>query len=174
MPIPDLGLPTLNPFVGLTETIEAAAIPSSDRTFLHSELDQLQQSFVHCQAQPATVLHGDAWQGNLVVPRDGQPTLLDFEAFCVGPSNWDLISIAADYADFSRLSTAEYTSFSEAYGSDVTTSPTFRTLASIQELRWTCFALRKAATNPQAKDQALHRIACLHGDVPRPWSWSAH
>ncbi|MDS1272333.1 hypothetical protein RIF23_18765 [Lipingzhangella sp. LS1_29] len=52
-------------------------------------------------------------------------------------------------------------------------APAYRTLAEIQELRWVCFTLSKAATRPGAADEARHRIRCLRGGVPRPWTWAA-
>lgn len=115
----------------------------------------------------------NARQGNRVVPAGGSPTFLDLEAFCVGPAAWDLVNIAADYADFDRLTRTEYAEFVASYGYDVITSASFRTIASIQELRWTCFALRMAETEPRDRAEALHRIACLRGEVPRPWTWAA-
>jgi hypothetical protein len=85
-----------------------------------------------------------------------------------------LIALAVDRTDFERIDQAEYRAFVDAYGGyDVTTWPGYRTLADILELRWVCFALAKASTNPVAADQARHRIACLRGEIPRPWRWTA-
>jgi hypothetical protein len=83
------------------------------------------------------------------------------------------VPIAVDFADFARLTSTEYSSFVSAYGADVTGEPAFRLYADVQELRWLCFALSKAAVSKAAAAEAQHRIACLRGDVPRPWRWTA-
>ena len=120
------------------------------------------------------VVHGDAWTGNVVVPRPGLPVLLDLEAVAVGQPEWDLVQTAVDHTDFNRIDRAEYISFVDAYGGyDVTSLADYRVLADIQELRWVCFALSKSEASPAAAQQVHHRIACLRGDVPRPWSWTA-
>jgi hypothetical protein len=46
-------------------------------------------------------------------------------------------------------------------------------MADIQELRWVCFALGVAGRDSGAIEEAVHRIACLRGDVAKPWTWSA-
>src|SRR5699024_6229203 len=119
-------------------------------------------------------VHGDAWQGNVAVPQTGTPVLLDLEHVSCGHSDWDLIPIAVDYADFARLTSTDYHDFVAAYGDhDVTATPGFRVLADIQELRWVVFVLGKAANSAHAVREAQHRIACLRGEIPRPWTWTA-
>lgn len=122
---------------------------------------------------PEGLIHGDAWQGNVAVPDDGDPILLDLEAFSIGPKYWDLISMAVDYTDFSRISDAEYNDFVAAYGLDVTKHAAYRTLADIQELRWTSYVIGKAEHDPAAATEARHRISCMQGQVSRPWLWKA-
>lgn len=46
-------------------------------------------------------------------------------------------------------------------------------LAAIRALRWVCFVLSKADTNRDAARETQRRLACLRGEVPLPWSWSA-
>lgn len=174
LPVDSIELPALDPFHRMRETIEGAAVSADRRDFLTRHLAKLRADYAHIQADiRMAILHGDAWQGNCVVPAGGPPTFVDLEAFCVGPAAWDLVNLAADYVDFDRLTSAEYAEFVAGYGHDVTTSPDFGLLASIQELRWACFALRVAETEPRHRAEALHRIACLRGEVPRPWTWSA-
>jgi aminoglycoside phosphotransferase (APT) family kinase protein len=125
-------------------------------------------------ASSRELIHGDAWQGNVAVPDSGPPILLDLEMVSLGDHAWDLVQIAVDYTDFARLTTTDYKAFVTAYGgADLTTMSGFRTLADIQELRWVAFALSKATVSKSAATEARHRIACLQGDVPRPWSWNA-
>jgi aminoglycoside phosphotransferase (APT) family kinase protein len=121
------------------------------------------------------VVHGDAWQGNVVVPhRGGRPVLLDLDHVAVGPQEWDLVPIAVDHTDFARISVQEYEKFVDAAGgTDVTSSPAFVVLAAITEIRWTAFTVRKAATDDRFVDEVHHRIRCLRGAVPKPWEWTA-
>ena len=80
----------------------------------------------------------------------------------------DNASVAADEPD------DDYTAFVTAYGGyDVRDEPWFRTLADLQELRWTAFVADKAAHDPDAAAEVSHRLACLRGEIPRPWKWSA-
>ena len=119
-------------------------------------------------------VQGDAWQGNLVVPDGGSPILLDFDHVSIGHLAWDLIPLAVDYEDFARISSYDYTAFVSDYGGyDVRDAHWFRTLADLQELRWTAFVADKSAHNLAAAAEVSHRLACLQGKVPRPWRWAA-
>lgn len=177
LPIPNTpDLPRLDPFADFAERIDnATGVPVDDRSWLADHLNDLGNQWQHLPSgRPFCVVHGDAWQGNVAVPDRGEPVLLDLEHFAIGPPEWDLIALAVDRTDFERIDQAEYRAFIDAYGGyDVTTWSGYRTLADILELRWVCFALAKASTSPVAADEARHRIACLRGEIPRPWRWTA-
>jgi aminoglycoside phosphotransferase (APT) family kinase protein len=176
LPVPtDLRLPTFDPFDGLTQrTSQDVAITEDDRAWLTAELAELRERYRQLSVGPPShVIHGDAWQGNIAVAGDGVPVLLDLERVSGGHPEWDLISLAVDYTDFARLTAEDYQSFVDAYGTDVTTALAFPTFARIQELRWLCFAISKSATSTTAAAEVRHRIACLRGDIPRPWTWTA-
>ncbi|MFI5779103.1 phosphotransferase enzyme family protein [Nocardia sp. NPDC051570] len=169
-------LPEYDPFDTLRERLVASDVADEgDRMWLQSHYDDLRRRFDELpKPQALHVIHGDAWQGNLVVPASGTPILLDLDKVSLGWPEWDLIQLAVDYTDFSRVSEADYRSFVEAYGGfDLTTQPSFRVLADIQELRWVGFALGQATASAAVAQQAKHRIACLRGKVPRPWRWEA-
>ncbi|SEC10306.1 Ser/Thr protein kinase RdoA involved in Cpx stress response, MazF antagonist [Amycolatopsis tolypomycina] len=177
LPAPRIpGLPRHDPFIDLDRRIGlATALDPGDRTWLERHLGELERRYQDfADAGPTGVIHGDAWQGNVAVPETGRPILLDLEMVSFGRYDWDLVQVAVDHTDFARITTSEYESFVAGYGGyDVTRTPGYRTLADIQELRWVAFALSKVGTRPEAAAQARHRIACLRGDVSRPWSWSA-
>lgn len=169
-------LPRYDPFSGLRERLVAAGtVDNDDRTWLLTRHDELRKRYDKLlDPLPLTVIHGDAWQGNLVVPPSGIPTVLDLDKVSLGRPEWDLIQLAVDYTDFTRIPDADYLSFVDAYGGyDVTTRPDFRVFADIQELRWVGFAVKRASASKTAARQANHRIACLRGAVPRPWQWEA-
>ena len=178
LPVPDdLDLQVLDPFDGLDQSMENQPILSpQDRVWLRDRLTSLRAEYVAVRPYLTTgVIHGDAWQGNVVVPYDGSgPVLLDLDHIGVGPRDWDLVPLAVDHTDFARISSADYRDFVTALGGyDVTTSPGYDVLAVITEMRWTAFAIRKAGTDPGAAEQVRHRLACLKGEVPKPWTWTA-
>lgn len=171
-----LQLPTVDPFAELDPRVEnATTLDANDRAWLTRHLAELRDRYNQLPlGEPRHVIHGDAWQGNVAVPDSGTPILLDLEHVAIGYTDWDLIPLAVDYADFARLSRDDYQSFVTAYGGrDVLKTPSFRVLAEIQELRWVSFVISKSEMNPEASKEARHRIACLRGDAPRPWSWTA-
>lgn len=169
--------PEVDPFEGLTEAIESGTtLPEDDRGWLIALAEQLRAEYKALRPGLAQcVIHGDAWQGNVVVPiSGGPPVLLDLDHIGIGPREWDLVSLAVDFTDFARVPQVDYDAFVAAYGGyDMTAWPGYRTLATTRELRWTAFVLGKADTNAEAERQVRHRIACLRGEVSRPWSWSA-
>ncbi|WP_343063714.1 aminoglycoside phosphotransferase family protein [Haloechinothrix aidingensis] len=168
-------LPSFDPFAGLGERIaEARHVPDQERTWLARRVEDLREQLQQLRLDEAGgVIHGDAWQGNVAVSEVTAPVLLDLEHVSRGHPDWDLIPVAVDYTDFARLSSADYEDFVTAYGGhDVTATAAFRVLADIQQLRWVIFVLGKAATSSQAAHETHHRIACLRGDIARPWTWN--
>lgn len=169
-------LPCYDAFDGIDEGItNARHLDPDDRHWLADRLAQLRRAVDALDLhRTAGVLHGDAWQGNLVVPvGGGEPILLDLDHVSLGHPAWDLAPLAADHVDFARIMDADYRAFVTAYGGhDITATPLFRTLADVEELRWTAFVLGKTAS-PEALNEARHRISCLRGQVPRPWTWTA-
>ncbi|OZM82042.1 hypothetical protein CFP66_12210 [Pseudonocardia sp. MH-G8] len=174
LPPPPFALPRHDPFRGISTRIhETRALPDDDRSWLSRHLAQLRQEFAQqAPFRPPRLMHGDAWQGNLAVIDDSPPILLDFENVSLGDAAWDLVQIAVDHTDFARISRDEYTNFVDAYGDDVLTWPAYPLATAIQELRWVAFALSKA-DDPPALPEIRHRVACIRGTVPKPWTWTA-
>lgn len=175
LPIPtSLRLPISDPFTDLDQRIGGAhGIRAADRVWLAEHLAHLRERYSRLRFGEARhVIHGDAWQDNVAVPASRVPILLDLEHVSIGHPDWDLVPVAIDYADFARLDEPDYHAFVAAYGGhDVSSTPAFRVLADIQELRWVCFVISKSEGNEDASREARHRIACLRGEAPRPWSW---
>ncbi len=166
-------LPAHDPFAGFDGCTEAGSfLAKSERLWLEQRIEKLRVEYR--ESINPKVLHGDAWQGNVAVTESGEAILLDLENVSIGRQHWDLIPVAADFTDFARITDDEYRSFVNAYGGfDVTDMSDYRSLADIVELRWTCFAIKKAAVSNKAAHEARHRIACLRGEHPRPWTWNA-
>ncbi|MFD4398462.1 phosphotransferase enzyme family protein [Kitasatospora sp. NPDC058478] len=175
LPIPTFPLGRLDPFVRLAARIDAAATLDDDqRQWLRNRLAELETAWQGLQSSlPTSVIHGDAWRGNVAVT----PTttyLLDFERTSLGPPEWDLTATAVGYGSFGSVSDSEYAAFCEAYGADVMTWGGYPVLRSIRELRVTCFALQHAAADPtRHRAEAHYRLSCLQGQSgPRPWGWT--
>ncbi|MFD8493289.1 phosphotransferase [Amycolatopsis sp. NPDC059657] len=169
-------LPRHDPFADLDSRISSTRVlREAELAWLSDHLHELQRSYGQRLDDDApVVIHGDAWQGNIAVPKSGQPIVLDLEAVSIGHRAWDLIQLAVDYTDFARITEADYCSFVAAYGGyDVTADADYRLFGDIQELRWVCFALSKADQRRTLAEEARHRFACIRGEVPRPWAWNA-
>lgn len=177
LPAPEgLILPVHDPFRGLVARIDNAPETARiERDWLRTRYEELSRLYQEIRFDSQSrVIHGSAWQGNIAVPTGGSPILLDLENVSKGYPEWDLIPIAVDHMDFARLDAKDYRSFVNTYGGfDVIDSPRYSVLAAIQELRWVCFVLSKADSNPMALQETRHRISCLRGELRRPWSWSA-
>ncbi|MEU6612136.1 aminoglycoside phosphotransferase family protein [Streptomyces shenzhenensis] len=173
LPVPDLPLDPLDPFVRVAERIEAAAsLPEDDRRWLHDRHTDLREQWEHRPAGlPDCVVHGDAWVGNVARTATG-PILMDFERASVGPPEWDLVSTAVKLTTTAGVTEAEYAEFCAAYGTDVTKWDGYELLAGTRELRMTTYAAQHAATRPEWEAEAQYRVDCLRGRAePRPWHW---
>jgi Ser/Thr protein kinase RdoA (MazF antagonist) len=171
-------LPPLAPFVRLPERIEAAStIGAEDRAWLLQHLAELRDRYSALPpGLPHSVVHGDAWRGNIARTEDGRTILLDFERCAFGPPEWDLTSTAVSHATTAWLDAEEWTAYCNAYAHDVTTWAGFEVLRDIRELRMTSMACQIAAMDPDRYGaQAAHRLACLRDQRGmRPWSgWNA-
>jgi aminoglycoside phosphotransferase (APT) family kinase protein len=174
LPPPEFELPNLAPFVRLKERIcEATALPTDDRAWLLERLTHLRKQYAGLPpGLPWCAVHGDAWRGNVAVTEHG-PMLLDLERFAYGPPEWDLASIAVNYATFGNISAEEWAGFCTRYGHDVTTWAGFEVLRDIRELRKVTFAVQMAGERANLAEQARYRLACVRGECgPRPWGWT--
>lgn len=167
-------LPELAPFVRVRDRIEGApTVSAADRGWLLGYLVDLEARLAELPAGlAASVVHGDAWAGNVVVDDGGTLWMLDLERFSVGPPEWDLVSTAVRMTSFGTLDAAEYARFCAGYGHDVTGWPGYETLRDIRELRACSYMLQHAGGSDAARAEAERRVACLRGrSGDRPWHW---
>ncbi|MEU6718975.1 phosphotransferase [Nonomuraea sp. NPDC046802] len=165
----------LDPFVRLAERIDrAATLAEADRAWMRTHLAELEARYAELPSGlPETVVHGDAWIGNVVSTEDGQVVLLDLERCSVGRPEWDLASTAVKAFTLAGITAEDYSTFVRTYGHDVTSWAGFETLRDIREFRMTCMAAQVAAENPARHDEVMLRLACLRGEHgPRPWTWT--
>lgn len=174
LPVPaEMDEHQLAPFVRLDERIQFATwLDERDRRWLADRLEDLRHQWKKRPVgMPDSVIHGDAWAGNVVATGAGV-TLLDLERCTVGPPEWDLTSTACRLTSYSTLSTVDYDAYCQAYGYDVTGWEGFPLFRDVRELRVTCFAAYRAQTDPALRPHALTRVASLRGlGGPRPWRW---
>ncbi|MFB7270652.1 phosphotransferase family protein [Streptomyces sp. NPDC056244] len=177
LPVPDgFELGNLDPFVRIPERLTVAlSLNEDDRNFLLTRLEQLRSQWQRLpQRQRLCVIHGDAWAGNCIVTADGTRYLMDFERTALGQREWDLTSTAIALDTFGSLPEHRYDQYCDAYGYDVRTWSGYHVMRDVRELRLVTFALQIADQNPDAIEQAHHRLACVRGlRGPRPWHWSA-
>ena len=85
----------------------ATTLDERDRAWLQDRLAQLEQRYQHLPpGLPRCAIHGDPWAGNVAVTVTG-PVILDLERFAIGPSEWDLASVAVNYTTFGNVSADE-------------------------------------------------------------------
>jgi aminoglycoside phosphotransferase (APT) family kinase protein len=119
---------------------------------------------------PPSAVHGDAHPGNLLYTDSGEVVLLDFEAFCYGPREWDLSLTGAYRHGFNWLDEAKYAEFVRAYGFDVSRWNGFSVLRSIRELGMTTWLMQLVDRDPKFEAEFSQRIAdLLTGEMPRQW-----
>ncbi|WP_084965856.1 aminoglycoside phosphotransferase family protein [Thermoactinospora rubra] len=166
----------LDPFVRLGERIDrAVTLPEADRAWMRDHLAGLRERYANLPAGlPESVVHGDAWIGNVVGTEDGRVVLLDLERCSIGPPEWDLVSTAVKVFTLGGITVEDYKQFVASYGHDVTQWAGFEMLRDIREFRLVCMAAQAAGENPVHHDEAVLRLACLRGERgPRPWTWTA-
>ncbi|WP_234016898.1 aminoglycoside phosphotransferase family protein [Streptomyces sp. LaPpAH-108] len=176
LPLPDFDIGRLDPFVCLPEWLRAAqTLTVGDRQWLMSLYDELLERWT-AGLPPGLAtapVHGDAWPGNVVQLDHGGWLLMDLARFSAGPPEWDLVSTAVRAKTTGAVTAAEYDAFCDLYGLDVTTWAGYETLAKARELRMATYAAQHAASNPEWKAEAQHRVDCLRGrGGPRPWRWT--
>ncbi|MDT0378399.1 aminoglycoside phosphotransferase family protein [Streptomyces sp. DSM 42041] len=173
LPAPPFDIGYLDPFVRVSERIDAAVtLSAGDRAWLHQRRTDLEAQWrVRPRGMADRAVHGDAWVGNIARTASG-PVLMDLERFSIGPPEWDLVSTAVKLTTTGGVTQLEYTEFCEAYGTDVTTWEGYPLMAAARELRMTTYAAQHAATRPEWQAEAQHRVDCLRGrSAPRPWVW---
>jgi hypothetical protein len=173
LPTPGTMVAQVAPFVRLEDRINTATWLSADnRTWLLARLEDLQAAWTdRPRGLPDSLIHGDAWAGNVVSTNEGV-TFLDLERCTIGPPEWDLTSTACRVTSYSTLSAEDYADYCETYGLDVTRWDGFDLFRDIRELRVTSYAAYRAQHDPTLRPNAVTRVDCLRGlNGPRPWRW---
>lgn len=174
LPVPEwLALPNFQPFSRVERRLNCPPpeATSEEVDFLRSRFKQLQDAVANLKFQfPFGPVHGDAHPKNLLRRTTGDVVLLDFEAFCWGPREWDLSLMAGYRYGFEWLSEREYADFINAYGHDISQWEGFRVLSAIRELGMTTWLMQLAGHDASCRDEFHLRVDDLRsGRYPRRW-----
>lgn len=175
LPVPThLDLGDLDPFVRLPQRIDdAVGLAEDDVAWLTNRLATLREAWTQLPpGRPPTVVHGDAWIGNVARHTRGA-VLLDLERCSVGPPEWDLVSTAIKASSVPWLEQEQYDRFVRVYGGhDVTDWPGFTVMRDLRELRMTLYFVQHSFQE-RMRAEAQLRIDCLRGrHGKRPWPWT--
>lgn len=148
---------------------DAEELSAGDRRFLLERCEFLERRLRELKfALPASLVHGDAHPGNVIVGEEG-PVLCDFDSSCVGPAEWDLVPLAVGYERF-RDPPHRYTQLARHYGFDVRSWEGFSVLRAVRELKLTTSVLPIARSHPAVREELARRLADLrHGRGGSQW-----
>jgi aminoglycoside phosphotransferase (APT) family kinase protein len=163
-------LPALDILGRVEERVDAASVPTSDKTFLLHRLSELRAQLATLRWRLApTVVHGDAHDHNVMI-EDGHPLLIDFERFAWGQPEWDLAVTATEYLTGGWWTAEEYATFADAYGFDVTEWDGFSVVLAVNELKMTTWIMQNIDESPEIAEEYATRMHTLRtGRVDRPW-----
>lgn len=172
LPVPgNLPLPQLDIFGRVSARIEASAdLGGKERKFLTERLGQLRQEYAGLTfALPPSAVHGDAHQSNLIQRPDGRVILIDLERFAYGPPESDLAVTATEHL-VGWHTDAEYASFCDIYGFDVSQWAGFPVIRAINELKMTTWLMQNVRESERVADEFRTRLRSLHdSSAPREW-----
>jgi aminoglycoside phosphotransferase (APT) family kinase protein len=150
--------------------IEGAPVSHADKDFLLLRFHELSAAVSGLRYPLAlSPTHGDAHVQNLMV-RDGQPVLIDFERFAWGHPEWDISMTATEYRTAGWWTDAEYDSFVDAYGYDVTSwSEGFPVLRAVHEIKMTTWLMQNINESPEVAREYQTRMQTIRGQGATRW-----
>jgi aminoglycoside phosphotransferase (APT) family kinase protein len=150
--------------------IERSPVAGPDKEFFLRRFHELaEQVSVLRYPLPPGPTHGDAHTGNLMFC-DGGPVLIDFERFAWGHPEWDLSMTATEYLTAGWWTDAEYSSFAEAYGYDVTSwAEGFPVLRAVHEVKMTTWLMQNVGESPDIAREYETRLRTIRGEAASPW-----
>ena len=150
--------------------IDTATVSPSDKDFLLCRFHELAAEVSHLRYPlPPAPTHGDAHVQNLMF-YDGQAVLIDFERFAWGQPEWDLSLTATEYQTAGWWTNAEYHSFVEAYGYDVTSwTEGFPVLRAVHEIKMTTWLMQNVNESPEIAREYETRMQTVRRGVALPW-----
>ncbi|MFJ5667601.1 phosphotransferase family protein [Micromonospora chalcea] len=162
-----VALPALDPFGRVDARLgKAKDVPPEAIDYLRCRLSDLRTAYAELSfVSPFVALHGDAHVKNLICGPDGTTTLIDFEAFCLGPPEVDLAVTATEF-EIGWHGPTEYEEFCEAYGADVREWHGFQVLRDINLFKMTTWLMQNVGESSLSAQEFERRLASLRGTAP--------
>jgi aminoglycoside phosphotransferase (APT) family kinase protein len=150
--------------------IGSAPVSLADKEFLFARFHELSTAVASLRYPlSAAPTHGDAHVQNLMISDNG-PVLIDFERFAWGHPEWDISMAATEYQTAGWWTDAEYGSFVEAYGYDVTTwTDGFPVLRAVHEIKMTTWLMQNVNESPEIAHEYETRMKTIRGLDAPPW-----
>ena len=166
----DFDLPDEDILGRIRRRIEKAPVSHADKDFLLHRFHELTAAVSNLRYPLALApTHGDAHVRNLMF-RDGQPVLIDFERFAWGHPEWDISMTATEYLTAGWWTDAEYESFAEAYGYDVTSwAEGFPVLRAVHEIKMTTWLMQNVNESPDIAREYETRMQTIRGEGTSRW-----
>lgn len=164
--MPPFSIPEWDPVADARRRLRAAG-DSDAVDFLSPWCDRLEDEVAALDFElPTSLIHGDAWAGNLLWSDRGV-VLSDLDGLCAGPPEWDLVPTVVNAMRFGRPSPR---SFLKAYGFDVTAWPGFAVLQEVRELTMLTGVLPALDSSPSISREFARRIADLREGTNARWA----
>lgn len=137
-------------------------LPTDTRQWLLTRAARLQHAYdMTVTPLGRGLVHADVQPDNLLQDHDGRWLLIDWDRASHGPRELDLAFAIPDHFHEPDLDRAE---FSAAYGYDVTTWTGWTLIRDLTELHSLAGYIRRATTNPVARDELHRRVDSLVTD----------
>jgi aminoglycoside phosphotransferase (APT) family kinase protein len=167
---PPFPLPRWDPVADARQLLaRGSGLTEADRAFLECWCDELEAELVlMTPALPAGVIHGDAWQGNLLMCC-GRPVLCDLDQVSVGPREWDLVPTIVNALRFG-YPPGPVRRFLEVYGFDVTLWHGFSVLRKARELVMLAGVTPVLSSSPLIAREFTRRLDGLRNGREERWT----
>ncbi len=168
---PPMDLPPLDIIDGIRDSIASSRILTDDeRRFLTEYGDDLAADASSVRRElPSGLIHEDPQHHNALGVQQGT-ALIDWDSACVGPREWDLVTIEIHCRRFFP-DPQEYQQFVNAYGLDIRDWSGYATFRDLRELRMITTNARKSAPGSPSAAEVHSRIAQLRqGEADLLWN----
>ncbi|MEU1398692.1 aminoglycoside phosphotransferase family protein [Micromonospora zamorensis] len=164
--VPPLPLPVWDPVGDARRRLaDADGLSKPDRDYLVDWCGRLEPQVATLNDRGTrTLIHGDAYVGNLLRESSGRTVMCDFDATCVGPWQVDLAAVAVGEARFGE--SGGHRALANAYGFDVTSDPSWTVLRDARELKMIAAAVPLLATSPSIAAEFANRLQSVQQNDP--------
>ena len=155
-------LARLHEALDLDTARDQPVLPIHTRKWLLAHAARLQHAYdTTATPRGCGLIHADVQPDNLLHDRYGRWLLIDWDRASHGPRELDLAFAVPDHFHDPDTERAD---FSVAYGYDVTAWTGWTLIRDLSELHFLAGYIRRAATNPAARDELNRRIDSLATD----------